>query len=87
MSEATVNAAKALSDWPIWQAIFLVVVVGAGWYFRYLGMRDKKAGFGGSDMPMYLIAHDIAKDVQTIKLILEDIRNNQEFRPHKSKPL
>lgn len=85
MSEAIANAAKALADWPAWNAIFLVAVVGVGMYFRWLGMRDRKAGINGPEMPLYLIAHDVARDVQEIKRLLEDIRNQNELRPPSAK--
>jgi hypothetical protein len=85
MYEATAKAAAALAAWPLWQAVFLVAVVGIGMYFRFLGIRDRKAGFGGPDMPMYLIAHDVARDVSEIKRLLEDIRNQNELRPPPAK--
>lgn len=85
MSEAISNAASSLAAWPGWQAIFLVAVVAVGMYFRYLGMRDRKAGFQGADMPIYLIAHDVARDIAEIKRLLEDIRNQNEMRPPPAK--
>ncbi len=85
MSEAISNAASSLATWPGWQAIFLVAVVIVGMYFRYLGIKDRQAGFKGADMPMYLIAHDVAKDITEIKRLLEDIRNQNEMRPPPAK--
>lgn len=79
MSEVS-NAATALAQWPGWQAIFLVVVVAAGWFFRWLGMRDRKAGFGGAtEMPMYLLAHDVVGHITSL-LAETKITNEKIFR-------
>lgn len=80
MSDPVVNASHALSDWPLWNAIFLVAVALAGIYLRWLGQRDKKAGMTGADIPTYLMMHDAAKDISEIKRLLEDIRNDQQLR-------
>lgn len=80
MSEAVTSASHALSDWPLWNAIFLVAVALIGIYFRYLGQRDKKAGMTGSDVPTYIMLHDAAKDIAEIKRLLEDMRNDQQLR-------
>lgn len=80
MSEQVANASHALSDWPLWNALFLVAVAFVGIYLRFLGQRDKKAGMSGSDVPTYLMMHDAAKDIAEIKRLLEDIRNDQQLR-------
>lgn len=80
MSEQVANASHALSDWPLWNALFLVGVAFAGIYLRFLGQRDKKAGMTGSDVPTYLMLHDAAKDIAEIKRLLEDMRNDQQMR-------
>ena len=92
MSETVTSASKALADWPLWNAIFLVIVAFAGLYFRFLGSRDRKSGVTGADVPTYIMLHDATKDVSAILAemkrlntgqeythrILEDMRNNQE---------
>lgn len=80
MSEQVANASHALSDWPLWNALFLAAVAFVGIYLRFLGQRDKKAGMSGSDVPTYLMMHDAAKDIAEIKRLLEDIRNDQQLR-------
>lgn len=80
MSETVANASRALSDWPFWNAIFLVAVAFAGFYLRYLGQRDKKAGMTGADVPTYIMMHDAVRDIAEIKRLLEDIRNDQQLR-------
>jgi len=80
MSDPVANASHALSDWPLWNAVFLAAVAFAGIYLRYLGQRDKKAGITGSDVPIYLMLHDAVRDIATIKQLLEDIRNDQQLR-------
>lgn len=86
MSEQVANASHALSDWPFWNAIFLVAVAFAGIYLRHLGQRDKKAGMTGADVPTYLIMHDAARDIAEIKRLLEDMRNDQQLRNTMSHP-
>lgn len=80
MSEAVANASRALSDWPLWNALFLVAVAVAGFYLRYLGQRDKRAGMTGTDVPTYIMMHDAVRDIAEIKRLLEDIRNDQQLR-------
>jgi hypothetical protein len=76
MSETVAKASAALQDWPAWNAIFLVVVAMAGIYMRYLGRKDQKSGIGGVEVPMYLIAHDVAKAVGVIE---EEARKQTTF--------
>lgn len=86
MSELITNAASALSDWPIWKAGFLVIVVFVGMFLRWLGIRDNKSApptphhqvWG--EMPMFLMAHDVTKSIAVVEAenrkmvaILEDI--------------
>jgi hypothetical protein len=80
MSDPVANASHALADWPFWNALFLVAVAFAGIYLRFLGQRDKKAGMTGGDVQTYLMLHDAAKDIATIKGLLEDMRNDQQLR-------
>lgn len=80
MSDPVVSASHALSDWPLWNAVFLVAVAFAGIFMRWLGQRDKRAGMTGADIPTYLMMHDAAKDIAEIKRLLEDIRNDQQLR-------
>lgn len=80
MSETVVNASHALSDWPLWNALFLVAVAIIGIFLRFLGQRDKKAGMTGADVPTYIMMHDAVKDIAEIKRLLEDIRNDQQLR-------
>lgn len=80
MSEQVANASHALSDWPLWNALFLVAVAFAGIYLRYLGQRDKKAGMTGSEMQTYMLLHDAVRDISEIKRLLEDMRNSQQLR-------
>lgn len=87
MSEQVANASHALSELSAWgNAIFLIVVAFAGFYLRYLGQRDKKAGMTGADVPTYLMMHDAAKDIAEIKRLLEDIRNDQQLRATMAHP-
>lgn len=67
MSDSIANASNALATWPVWNALFLVVVALAGIYMRYLGRKDQKSGIGGVEMPVYLMAHDTAKAVKVIE--------------------
>lgn len=80
MSEQVANASHALSDWPLWNAVFLVAVALLGIFLRWLGQRDKKAGMTAADVPTYIMMHDAAKDIAEIKRLLEDIRNDQQLR-------
>lgn len=80
MSESVVNASHALSDWPLWNAVFLISVAFTGIFLRWLGQRDKKAGITASDIPTYIMLHDAVKDIAAIKRLLEDIRNDQQLR-------
>lgn len=80
MSETVANASHALSEWPLWNALFLVAVAFAGFWLRYLGQRDKRTGMTGADVPTYLMMHDAARDIAEIKRLLEDIRNDQQLR-------
>ncbi len=81
MSDPVVNASHALSELSLWgNAIFLVAVAFAGIFLRWLGLRDKKAGMTGTDVPTYIMLHDAAKDIAEIKRLLEDIRNDQQLR-------
>lgn len=80
MSDPVVNASHALSEWPLWNALFLVAVAFVGIFLRWLGQRDKKAGMTGSDIPTFIMMHDAAKDIAEIKRLLEDIRNDQQLR-------
>lgn len=86
MSETVANASKALSDWPLWNALFLVAVAFVGIYLRWLGQRDKKAGMTGSDVPTFLMLHDAARDIAEIKRLLEDMRNDQQIRSTMAHP-
>lgn len=67
MLEAVANASKALGDWPGWNAAFLVGVVFVGMFLRHLGVKDKKAGYVGTDMPLYIMAHDATKAIAVIE--------------------
>lgn len=80
MSEQVASASHALSEWPLWNAVFLVAVAFVGIYLRWLGQRDKKAGMTGSEMQTYLMLHDAVRDISDIKRLLEDIRNDQQLR-------
>lgn len=80
MSDPVASASHALSDWPLWNALFLVAVAFAGIFLRWLGQRDKRRGMTGADIPTYLMMHDAAKDIAEIKRLLEDIRNDQQMR-------
>lgn len=86
MSESVANASHALSDWPLWNAVFLVSVAFAGIFLRWLGQRDKKAGMTASDVPTYIMLHDAVKDIAAIKRLLEDIRNDQQLRSTMAHP-
>lgn len=86
MSETVANASRALSDWPLWNALFLVAVAFVGIGLRFLGQRDKKAGMTGSDVPTYLLMHDAARDIAEIKRLLEDMRNDQQIRSSMAHP-
>lgn len=76
MSDSIANASNALATWPVWNALFLVVVAMAGIYMRYLGRKDQKSGIGGVEMPMYLMAHDVSKAVGVIE---EEARKQTAF--------
>lgn len=80
MSDPVANASHALSEWPLWNALFLAAVAFVGIYLRWLGQRDKKAGMTGADVQTYLMLHDAAKDIGEIKRLLEDMRNDQQLR-------
>ena len=86
MSDPVANASHALSEWPLWNALFLVAVAFVGIYLRWLGQRDKRAGMTGSDIPTYLMLHDAAKDISEIKRLLEEMRNSQQLRDTMAHP-
>lgn len=86
MSDPVASASHALSDWPLWNALFLVAVAFTGIYLRFLGQRDKRAGITGSDVPTYLLMHDAARDIAEIKRLLEDMRNVQQLRDTMAHP-
>ena len=93
MSEVISKASEALAAYPLWNAIFLVAVVVAGFYLRILAQRERRMGVTDLDMPVYLLIHDAFKNIEKIaaelKLtneLLEDIRNNQEMRSNRKGP-
>lgn len=92
MFETVDNASKALSSWPLWNAIFLVGVVAVGFYLRILAARERGSGVIGMDMPMYLMLHDTVKNIEAIRetltqngKLLEDIRTQLESRPPRTR--
>ncbi len=87
MSDPVADASHALSAWPWLNALFLVAVAFCGFWLRWLGQRDKRAGLTGADMPTYLMLHDAVKDIAEIKRLLEDIRNDQQLRYTMAHPL
>lgn len=79
MSETITNASRALSDWPLWNAVFLVIVALAGIALRFMGNRDRKAGVTGMEMPLYIMLHDAARDVGEIKTEMQALNRGQEY--------
>ena len=80
INSSITNAAQALHSWPLIEAFFLVVIAFIGVYLRWIGGREREARSNDHvDMPLYLMIHDAARDINSIRVLLERLNRGQEY--------